>query len=425
MKRLLSLLVLILISIDTHAQPPGCPTCPQPQFVVLQPPKTDPPKVDPKTPVPKKFKTGLKPTPRHILLSKPQHKIKGATPSQFAVVPPQLSMWDNDVDGDCVTAEEAASKAAYSVMNGQPELFVPVAEVIRWATNYGFLNGANLTDVMDKMAVDGFNVNGVNYKDGPYASVDYSNESVLQNAISIGPVKLGIDSTALPSTAGNQQGWYVTGGTPGQFSSEDHCVALFGFGTAQYLFQQLGVALPAALQPTQTGYLLFTWSSIGFVDHAWIMSTVGEAWVRNPTTPGTPAPTPTPTPTPTPSPTPGPNPVSQVIVTFADGTTQTLTAVPANLDVWTGPGGVKILLPSGGTLTPTVKPQKVEPSKTEAIPPPHKIGQIYEMPDGGLAVKGTDNLTRWYDGATVKKFGSDAVRRRLEEEVAIEVVRKR
>ena len=103
----------------------------------------------------------------------------------------------------------------------------------------------------------------------------------------------------------------AVGGTPQQYTSEDHCVGLWGYGPSAWLFRQLGVALPSPLTGTETGYLLYTWATIGFVDHAWIMSTVGEAWLRSPTTVGElPAPTPTPTPTPVPPvPTPTPTPV--------------------------------------------------------------------------------------------------------------------
>jgi hypothetical protein len=236
-------------------------------------------------------------------------------------------MWLNDQFGDCVTAEEAFAKAAYSVMNGQPEVFIQDSVVQTWATQNGFLDGANLTDVMDQMAKSGFQQGGVTYGDGPYASVDYSTESVLQNAISLGPVKIGIDANALPSGAGNQQGWVATGGSPGQFQNEDHCVSLCGYGTAQYLFQQLGVSLPSGLQPTQTGYLLYTWSTIGFVDHAWIMSTCAEAWLRNPTTPGT---------NPPPPPPPPPTPSSGVVT--VDATNKNVT-VPSD---WTVNGGGQI-----------------------------------------------------------------------------------
>ena len=257
---------------------------------------------------------GLRKTPRHKLAAAIPFRPLKAPSDGFAIVPSQLSMWDNDRDGDCVTAEEAFAKAVWSIMCGQPELFIPDAEVIRWASKYGFLNGAELPDVMDKMAVDGFTVGGVNYKDGPYGqAVDYSNESTLQSAIETGPVKIGIDADALSPDAGNGSGWFSIGGSPGSWTNEDHCVGLCGHGTASFLFGKLGLPVPSAIDPTKRGYLLFTWSSIGFVDHDWLMSTEAEAWVRNPTTVGqSPVPGPGPSPTPPgptpvpPSPTPGP-----------------------------------------------------------------------------------------------------------------------
>ncbi len=247
----------------------------------------------------KKFARGAKPTPRHKLLAAPQYKASVAAPAQVAIVPKQLDMWGNDEYGDCVSAEEAFAKACYS-----PEIFIPAATVVAWAQKRGYRDGADLTEVMDSMRSDGFVVGTQKYNDGGYASVDYSTESVLQNAIAAGPVKIGIDADALPSGAGNDQGWYALG--KGSFRNEDHCVALCGYGTATYLYGQLGVPLPAALTG-KSGYLLYTWSTIGFVDHAWIMSTVGEAWVRSPTTVGVPplAPPTPPVPPVPPGPTPG------------------------------------------------------------------------------------------------------------------------
>ncbi|QJW98721.1 hypothetical protein [Frigoriglobus tundricola] len=287
--------------------------------------------------MPTTFKLGARPTPRHKLAAaEPFRPLQGllAPPAQFAAVPKRLSFWLNDQEGDCVTAEEAFAKAAFSVMAGLPELFVPDAVVGQWAAQNGFADGANLTDVMDAMARSGFVVNGTTYGDGPYSAVDYANEATLQAAIVQGPVKIGIDHAALPETAGNQQGWYATGGRPGQFANEDHCVGLLGYGPAGWLYQQLGAPLPAALSATQAGYLLFTWSSIGFVDHAWLMSTCGEAWVRTPTTPGeTPAPSPAPTPAPSPTPVPTPTPAPAPTLTLTGTVTvpaQTI-AVPAGL----------------------------------------------------------------------------------------------
>lgn len=232
-----------------------------------------------------KFARGAKPSPRSRLLAAPPHLIAAAPPPNAAYVPSRLDVWGNDTYGDCVTAEEAFARACYT-----PEIFIDAQTVVGWARRYGFLNGAGLTDVMDVARKHGFVVGAQTYDCGPYMGVDYASETVLQSALALGPVKIAIDADALPSAAGNQQGWQDTGG--GRYPNTDHCVSLCGYGTAEYLYKRLSVALPSALKPGQGGYLLFTWGTIGFVDHPWILSTCAEAWLRNPTTVGVPPLTP-------------------------------------------------------------------------------------------------------------------------------------
>lgn len=82
------------------------------------------------------------------------------------------------------------------------------------------------------------------------------------------------------------QGWYAIGG--GRNRSQDHCTGLSGYGPAGFLYKNLALPLPSAIPSDKQGYLHFTWSTIGFVDYAWIKNTLGEAWVRNPTTVGVP-----------------------------------------------------------------------------------------------------------------------------------------
>lgn len=250
----------------------------------------------------KQFPRGARPTPRHKLAAAVPHIPRAVPPPQVAYVPTTLSMWLNDRYGDCVTAEEAFAKDACGI-------FIQDDTVKSFASLYGFLNGAGLTDVMDQMARAGFQQDGNRYQDGGYVSVDYSNEQTLQSALASAPVKIGIDANALPSGAGNHNGWYAFGGTPGEFRNEDHCVALAGYGPAGWLFQQLGQALPPPGVPADKPcYLLFTWSTIGVVDHDWIMSTCGEAWLRNPTTEVNGAPEPNPGPQPGPLPPQPPTP---------------------------------------------------------------------------------------------------------------------
>src|SRR5580658_6268973 len=98
---------------------------------------------------------GARMSPAHVLSAARPHQLRANVPASFAAVPSQLSMWLNDTYGDCVTAEEAFAKAAWSVMLGLPELFVPDSEVESWARQNGFLNGAVLSDVMAAMAKSG------------------------------------------------------------------------------------------------------------------------------------------------------------------------------------------------------------------------------------------------------------------------------
>lgn len=231
------------------------------------------------------FPRGAIPTPRHKLASAmpfvPLDLGLEAGPIQCAYVPAKLDVWGNSTYGDCVSAEEAFKLACE-----RPEVFTPADVVVSWARKNGFLNGADLSEVMDAMAKGGFVIGSQQYNDGPYKSVDYSNEAILQAAIAEAPVKIGIDAGALPSGAGNQQGWYTL--STRTMKNEDHCVGLGGCGPAEWLYGQLGVPVPTGLSVSLYGYLLYTWATLGFVTHEWLMACMGEAWVRFPATVGVP-----------------------------------------------------------------------------------------------------------------------------------------
>jgi hypothetical protein len=194
--------------------------------------------------------------------------------------PQKISMWGNDVHGDCVTAEEAFAKAC-----NNPEIFISDGEVIAWATRHGVLEGAYLTQVMTWMQNDGFADGSFIYDDGPYLSVNWTNAGILQSAISRGPVKIGIAADQLDATwqaAGGKSGWFATGYHAD--SNEDHCVTLCGYGSLSWLAQQLGVQVPAGVDGTRPGYAMFTWDSIGIIDVPSMTAITHEAWFRQPTT---------------------------------------------------------------------------------------------------------------------------------------------
>ena len=263
-------------------------------------------------PVPKL--RGALPSPKHLSFATKPVRPR-AVPSTFGIVPPVLHMWGNSQYGDCVTAEEAFAKAAYSIMAGLPECVINDDVVVQWARRHGYLNGATLTDVMDTMAKAGLAApDGKTYTDGPYQSVDWTNQATLSTAITMGPVKIAISADQVEqavNAANDQSGWLLTGARTDR--NTDHCVSLCGYGTIADCFALLKLPVPAHANPIDFAVLLFTWQTIGVVDLPSLVAICDEAWERNPTTVGLPTPTP-PTPPPSPTPTPTPVPDSGTVI---------------------------------------------------------------------------------------------------------------
>jgi hypothetical protein len=237
--------------------------------------------------------------PRHVLARLQPHTPAGPPPPEVLVIPGGMSIWGNDRFGDCVTAEEAAAKLAYSCQEGGAPLILSDAIVIQWANRHGVLNGAMLPDVMDAMARDGIlGPDGRVYHDGPYRTVDWTSSAALQSAIAVGPVKLGVSANQLENVVQGVNGWHLIGA--GVDQNLDHCVSLFGYSTAQRFYERLVLPVPQGIDPATPGFLLFTWGTVGFVDQATITAISGEAYVRLPTTPEQPMPSPPPPPPPGP-----------------------------------------------------------------------------------------------------------------------------
>jgi hypothetical protein len=227
---------------------------------------------------------GAVPSPRHRLAAAEPHKAVGVVPPQFLIAPKQLSMWGNDVNGDCVTAEEAFAKSCYTP---SPEIFISEAEAIQWARTNGFLNGATLVSVLDRMEISGFSQNKLTYDDGTASSVDWTNPTTLHSAIYHGPVKIGIAADQVQSVCESfpkfpSNGWIATGFNSDR--NEDHCTSLCGYGTIGWLASQLKTSVPLHVNASAVAYAMFTWSSIGIIDQASMIAITHEAWLRNPTT---------------------------------------------------------------------------------------------------------------------------------------------
>lgn len=242
------------------------------------------------------FPTGLVATPQQRLLSAQNASPfvpLAAPPSRYGYFPTYRSMYRNDRYGICVTAEEAYAKSCYGFI-------IPDSVVEAWARAHGVLNGADLGSVADSMKQKGFQVGDQLYNDGARFSVDYTNESTLQAAVVQGPVKIAIASSALPGGAGSRDGWYSLST---RSRNTDHCVSITAFGEAGWIYDSLKLPVPSGLSPTEKGYGLYTWATIGFVGPEWVDGTTDEAMVRNPTNIGIP---PLPPPEPPTPPTPPP-----------------------------------------------------------------------------------------------------------------------
>lgn len=219
---------------------------------------------------------GAKPSARHRLAAAMPHVIAGDTPSQLLYNPATLSMWGNDIFGDCVSAEEAFAKACHN-----PEILIPSHKIIKWARNNFVLNGASLWEVLHLMVTEGIDHDDSTYLDGAFSSVDWTDPTILRNAIAQGPVKIGVAADQIENAYQEHNGWIATGFK--QDLNLDHCVSLCGYGTFGWLASQLQVKMAIGDLAWQ-GYALFTWSTIGIIDYPSLLAITGEAWLRKPTT---------------------------------------------------------------------------------------------------------------------------------------------
>ena len=227
----------------------------------------------------KSIKRGAIPSPRSELAAAIPLVPLPSVPPQIIYVPNKLSMWHNDVHGDCCTAEEAFAKACH-----HPEIFITDNEVEQWAEEHGWFEGATLIEVLKAMQKAGFQENGHTYDDGTINSVNWTDAATLQSALFHGPVKLGVGGNQLDAlwhAHSGKSGWIATG-----FKSEpteDHCVSLCGYGTIGWLAKKLKTKAPPGIA-SQPGYALFTWDTIGIIDVPSMIAISHEAWLRTPTT---------------------------------------------------------------------------------------------------------------------------------------------
>jgi hypothetical protein len=225
--------------------------------------------------------SGKFPSPNHELAATQPYRGGGAVPESFLAWPIEIGFWGNDKESNATWAEEAFAKAC-----ADPKVFIPAGVVLSTARQCGSSNFAQFFQTR------GFKIDRKAYLDGPFHTVDWTNVTVLNDAIAnVGPVKIGVASANLTSGDHGQ----VTHGTSGWAihslpidQLENHCASLCGYGSLAVLiglFQRNGITvkLPPGM-PTGLCYAMFTWGSVGIVDRQSLMNITGEAWIRNPTT---------------------------------------------------------------------------------------------------------------------------------------------
>jgi hypothetical protein len=200
--------------------------------------------------------------------------IAGPTPPQLLYNPVRLSYWGRY----SVAAEEAFAKACHL-----PEIFISDQHAETWAEQHG-RNEVTIIEVLDWMVTDGFKQDGHTYDDGPQFAVNWTDPAVLQNAIAHGPLKLGVAADQLEPVFQShpKNGWCATGFK--EDTKYDHCVSLCGYGTFAWLASQLKAQLNQGIDDATPGYGIFTWGTIGIIDHPSMLAITCEAWLRNPTT---------------------------------------------------------------------------------------------------------------------------------------------
>lgn len=251
-------------------------------------------------PAAKKFLTGAKPSPRHMLMAAPRFKAAlAAVPENFITVPSQLSYWGNNQYGNCTVAAQAAKLAADSAASGS-EIFAPDKEVLRWTFANNCQNGAVIADVCSRMAQDGFHIDGKVFGDGTAQAIDWTNRATMKAAIASQHATIvGLAAGALLRTpgCGEKSGWVLTHAA--RDPNLDHCTTYVGYGSEKFICEKLGVTVPPGDDPNTFGYAMFTWDTIGFISESAANAIVGEMWVLVPSTTVSDKPTP---PTPNPKP---------------------------------------------------------------------------------------------------------------------------
>ncbi len=273
-------------------------------------------------------------------------------------------MYGNDQYGVCTTAEEGNYKKCIGPATDAPEVKIPTQNLISWARNHGFLNGADLDEVLNAMERDGLpDAAGVVHRNGNHGTIDWTDKTEFQWAVQyFKGIKIAVGAAQLLRVVGDGNGWLLDRAYEDQ--SANHCVGIYGYGTVEFLSKICGLSSPPGnVDPKAFAVLLYTWETIGIVTWPSFLALTSEAWVRitdpdrgdraiwdplaatdyeaitnetpHPPEPPNPDPNPEPDPGPGPRPRPRPRPTRRAIalaLAFADRYDEDPDSVLSQLD---------------------------------------------------------------------------------------------
>ena len=150
-----------------------------------------------------------------------------------------LSYWLNQKDGDCVTAEQMFNIDSATTAATGTGFVADDAAVQTFGKRYRLLNGANLDDVNQIMADDGFHDKGHVFNVGEEAAVNYQDEEEMRAAIQEcgGSIQIAIAADQLEDAATDAVFDFLYGCKVDK--ATDHCTGLAFFGTAQQCLDKL------------------------------------------------------------------------------------------------------------------------------------------------------------------------------------------
>jgi hypothetical protein len=247
------------------------------------------------------FRRTLKRHPDHLFMAQMKtpyslvRKVKATSvPVSFYLFCKQLSYWLNSTDGDCVTAEAMFNIDAAMTSAGKGGFVADSAAVLAFGRKYGLLNGADLNQVSQIIATDGFSDQGNIFTNGASAAVNYRDITELNAAIfeAQASVQIAIAANQLERAAGPGPISFLFGARSDR--QTDHCTGLGFYGEAEEMLDKLNsfyaslnpsyqaVKLPSGFAPTTPCQGMFSWNQYFICENQSVVNICDEANIRQP-----------------------------------------------------------------------------------------------------------------------------------------------